>query len=403
MSSVKALLYTHKTLSNGEHPILIQIIKDRKRKTISLGHSCSEKLWDFKEGIPKMKHPNFKEISLLIDKKKAEAKTLVLNLEIEKRDYSLDEFGKKFKNKGKKTTVIKFTELLIANFLKADNVGNANAYKDAKRELVKFRNGIDFTFSDIDQSFLRKYEQYFRERKLKENSISVYFRSLRSIFNKAIAEGYAKRSDYPFEEFKISKFNTETQRRAISKAEIKLIENFETKEGLSLFNSKYYFLFSFYTMGMNFSDIAKLKWENISGDRVTYTRSKTGKKYSVKLLPPAIEIIDYYKNFKRDEFVFPILEKAIHQTAISIDNRIEKMTKATNKDLKEIAKQVKIEINLTTYVARHSWATILKRAGVSTSIISEGLGHHTEATTKIYLDSFENKTIDDANEVLMNL
>jgi len=156
-------------------------------------------------------------------------------------------------------------------------------------------------------------------------------------------------------------------------------------------------------MGMNFSDIAKLEWSNIDNDRVYYTRSKTGKNYNVKLLPPAIEILDHYRAIKTDKYVFPILNENIHKTAISIDNRIEKLNKQTNSDLKEIGKEKKIQLNLTTYVARHSWATILKRSGASTTQISEGLGHDTEKTTQTYLDSFENETLDKVNEMLMNL
>lgn len=403
MASVKALLYTHKTLKNGEHPILIQIIKDRKRKTISLGYSCPAKLWDFENGQPLKKHPNFKELDLLIDRKKAEAKTLVLNLENEKRDFTLSEFENKYRNRGKKITVLKFIDSLIENLKRSSKIGNSVVYKDLKRVLTIFRKGIDFSFSDIDQSFLRQLEQHFRESNLKDTSISVYFRTLRSVYNKAVKEGFAKKSDYPFEEYKISHFNTSTVKRAISIEDIKKIVEFKTIEGSTLFHSKNYFLFSFYAMGMNFYDLAKLEWSSISYDRIYYTRAKTGKNYNFKILQPALEILEYYKSSKVDSYVFPILEKDIHNTPSSIDNRIKKIRKQLNSDLKEIAKEIGISTSITSYVARHSWATILKRSGVSTSVISEGLGHKTEQTTQIYLDSFENETMDKANEILLSL
>ncbi|HKR04588.1 MAG TPA: site-specific integrase [Bacteroidia bacterium] len=403
MASIKVKLFEGKKLRNGEHPIVIQVIRDRKRKIISLGHSCSINLWDYKQGIPKKKHPNFKELSIKIGNAINDARKLQLNLENEKKDFTLNEFEQKFRNKNKKLTVLTFIDLIIQNLIKANKIGNADVYKYSRRELIKFMNGADFTFSEIDQSFLRKFEMFFQERGLMGNSIGLNFRTLRSIYNKAISEGYAKKSEYPFYEFKISKFNTETQRRAIQKTEISKIIKYHAKKTSITFHSKNYFLFSFYTRGMNFIDMAKLTWDNIIDDRIIYERSKTGKKQNVKLLMPALKILNYYKKLKKDKYVFPILNDSIHKTPLSINYRVEKMTKITNAGLKEIASDVGIKVNLTTYVARHSWATILKHEGVSTPIISEGLGHLTEETTQVYLDSFGNEILDNANEVLLNI
>ena len=403
MASIKAMLFTYKTLRNGEHPIVIQIIKDRKRKMISLGHSCHPNLWDFNTQIPLKKHPNYSTLKMLIESKKLEANKLNLIFENEQQEFTLSEFEKKFKNRGKKESVTRFIDTIVSNLVKTENIGNSNVYKDLKRELIKFIGERDFYFTEINYSFLRRFEQFFREKQIKETSISVYFRTLRSAYNKAIKEGYAKKETYPFHEYKISKFNTQTAKRALTKEDMKLIIDFPSIPGTSLFHSKNFFVFSFYTMGMNFSDISKLEWSNIDNDRVYYIRSKTGKNYNIKLLPPVIEILNHYRAIKTDKYVFPILNENTHKTAISIDNRIEKMNKQTNSDLKDIGKKLEIQLNLTTYVARHSWATILKRSGVSTSQISEGLGHDTEKTTQTYLDSFENETMDKANEILLSL
>ena len=128
---------------------------------------------------------------------------------------------------------------------------------------------------------------------------------------------------------------------------------------------------------------------------------KTGKEYNIKILPPALEILNYYLKNQSSDYIFPILSNLKHISAQQQKDRIKKVTKKINKDLKEIATLCDIGINLTTYVARHSWATILKKSGVSTSIISEAMKHDTEKTTQIYLDSFENDIIDEANMRLL--
>jgi integrase len=136
--------------------------------------------------------------------------------------------------------------------------------------------------------------------------------------------------------------------------------------------------------------------------RLKYIRAKTGKHYNIKILAPALEILNWYlEHYPESEYIFPILDQSKHKTATQKDNRITKISKEVNKDLKEIALKAEIDFNITFYVARHSWATILKRSGVSTSVISEAMKHDTERTTQIYLDSFENDILDEANENLL--
>lgn len=154
-------------------------------------------------------------------------------------------------------------------------------------------------------------------------------------------------------------------------------------------------------MGMNFSDMAKLKWNNIQEGRIIYKRSKTGKLFTIKILPPVQEILDQYKDHnKNSDYIFPILMRN-HQTPIQIKNRLKSGLRTLNKHLKNIGESVGIKKKLTSYVARHTWAIVMKKSGISTTIISEGLGHSNENITQVYLDSFENETLDKANELLL--
>lgn len=403
--STQVVLFTSKRLKNGEHPIMIRVIKDRKPKYFSIGESCHPNLWDTKNNCPKKAHPHKKELELKIDIKKNEVKKLLLDMENEKADFSLDEFGQKYKASNKRITLFSYLNELIEGLTKEGRMGYATSHKDLKRVLLAFRGGKDFQFSDIDHPFLRKFEQDCRIKNFKDNTIGVYVRTLRAVYNKAIKDGYAKKATYPFDDFKVARLRNETKKRAISKADVKKIEALQCVEHSRLFHSRHFFLFSFYCSGINFVDVALLQWSNFKeyGDKVilTYTRRKTDKNFVIQLLPPAIEILNFYKANKTGDYVFPYLDKEKHNTPLSIENRLHKTKTQVNRDLKELAQQAGIDETITTYVARHTFATTLKRQGVSTSKISELMGHDSEKTTQTYLDSFENDDLYEATKALL--
>ena len=148
--------------------------------------------------------------------------------------------------------------------------------------------------------------------------------------------------------------------------------------------------------GMSFIDMAYLRNRDIVNGRLTYARKKTGQKFSIKLTPEAEKIIKKYSyNDKPDGYVFQILDRKGYEY-LDYKNAL----RLTNKKLKILGEMAGCSIPISTYVSRHSWATIAKRAGIPTAVISEGLGHDSEKTTQIYLDSFENKVLDDANELI---
>jgi integrase len=152
---------------------------------------------------------------------------------------------------------------------------------------------------------------------------------------------------------------------------------------------------------MNFVDMMKLTWSDVSDGKIAYIRSKTSRPFIIKITPPVQDILDYYKaQAINTKYVFPIL---LHDdlTPQQAADRKKKVMKRFNKQLKEIAQILGINKNLSSYVARHSFATNMKFAGVSTGIISEALGHQTQEITEIYLKSFENSVIDDAVEKLL--
>ncbi|HXB40691.1 MAG TPA: site-specific integrase [Bacteroidia bacterium] len=404
MASIKVVLYTSKTLSTGEHPILLRVIQNRKVSYISTKASSTKELWDEEANLPKKKHPLYKQLLVLIDTKKAEANKLNLELETDNIDLSAKEIKRKLKKTTNSKSVFKYFDEIIARLEKTNRIGYANIFKSTKNSLVKFCPETEIEFNDITQSFLIRYEEDFLQRGVSLNSVFVFMRTFKTLINYARKEGVVKETYNPFKEISFTKYRrVKTQKRAISKKQIQKIGNLKLKPETSLFHSRNYFMFSFYNRGINFIDIAFLKWSSIKNNRLSYTRKKTKEQFTIGMLAPAIEIFNYYKKIyydNEDGYIFPILNST-HISARSIDNRIDRVLKIVNADLKEIAALAKIDEKLTTYVARHSYATIMRTSGISTAIISESMGHDSEKTTNIYLNSFGNKVIDEANKVIL--
>ena len=241
-----------------------------------------------------------------------------------------------------------------------------------------------------------------RSKNNRETTISLQFRTLRSAYNKAIQAKCARKSDYPFDDYKINKFDTSTQKRAIAKTEVlkftQEVPDLGKRQYVQL--SKDIFVFSYLCGGINFTDIANLTKANIIEGRLHYIRQKTGKKIKIGIPDEAMKIIEKYAPESKG-YLFPILDKKIHKTPLQKQNRIHKILAKVNKNLKLLAAELGVEANVTTYVARHSFASVLKKSGVSISLICEALGHSDLATTQIYLDSFDNEQIDEAMKNLL--
>lgn len=402
-ATINVVCYKWKILANGEYPLMLRICKDGKKKYQSLGISVLPRYWDFTRNKPKPNCPNKEYIQKIILDKQTELQQRVLEFNSEQKEYTtttlLNDKNKKFELK----TVCQFYQELIEQYKNNDKCGNRLIYKSSYNSLKVFtKNQLDIPFSAIDISWLNKYEKWLRSKCNKETTMSLMFRTLRSAYNKAIKAKCARKSDYPFDEYKINKFDTKTQKRAIAKTEVLKF----TKEVVTLVNRQYVqlskdiFIFSYLCGGINFTDIANLTKANITNGRIHYIRQKTGKLIKLGISEEAMQIIKKYESESKG-YLFPILNANIHKTPLQKQNRIHKMLGNVNKNLKLIAAQLNVDANMTTYVARHSFASVLKKSGVSIALISEALGHSDLSTTQVYLDSFDNEQIDTAMQNLL--
>jgi integrase len=396
MASVKLHLYKHKTLKDGSHPILIQVLKDRQRKTFSTGYSAKPDQWNIAQNIPSKKHPNHKLLAQNLKRKVVEIEDSILELENSGKSYNLDDVSKKVKKDNNNESLNDYVQKLTDRFVKQGKLGNARVYKFTKDTFLKYHSEPDVQLKEIDYSKVKGFEDYLLENGNKLNSVSVHLRTLRAIINRAIKDEIIEETSYPFK--KISIKSQKTRKRAVNKDVIKMVEELDVPQEENLQLWKDLFMFSFYNRGMNFVDMAFLKVKNIEGGRINYTRQKTGQQFSIKITDKAMAIIDRYNDLSDPEsYIFPIIYRKGNEY-LDYRNAMRLM----NKKLKKISEILNLDVPLTTYVSRHSWATIAKRSGIATAVISEGLGHESEETTQVYLDSFENDVLDDANELIIS-
>lgn len=373
---------------------MLRVTKDRKRKYVSLGISVNPENWDFSKNQPKAECPNREYIELLIADKLKEYSAKIVELKATNQEFTSTTLVEKVcVNRVNRKTVGDLFKAHINSLTSSGRKSYALSIKQLYNSLIEFNGHLDIPFSEMDIVWLRRYEAFLRRKGLAENTIGIRFRTLRSIYNVAIEEDAVSAELYPFKKLKVSKLHQETAKRALSKEDIERVLSYKSTNRYMRFPIDI-FAFTYYCGGINFVDIAHLTKANITDGRLIYKRQKTKKLIKIPLQPQAVALIEKYSS-DDSQYLFPILSD-FHKTDIQQANRIHKVISKVNERLKQIGKALNLPIALTTYVARHSQATVMKRAGVSTAVIREIMGHSSERVTQIYLDSFDNEQVDNA-------
>ena len=380
---------------------MLRIHKDGKRKLVSIGLSIHPQLWDFTKNEPKPKCPNKDLINKIILDKKAEYQKEILELNAEQKDYTASSLVENKKAKYEPKTVIDFYKELIQNFKDAGKTGNKSIYTNSLNSLKAFtHNKLNILFSDIDVDWLKRYEKWQRSNKNKETTISLQFRTLRSAYNKAIEAKATSAKSYPFKAFNINRFNTKTRKRSLSKEEIMRIITTETVNATYIRQlPRDIFKFSYLCAGIPFVDIANLTMENINRQNLSYVRQKTHGEVKGIIGKEAKEIIDKYAyHRKKAAYLFPIFDTRVHKTPQQKANRIHKVCAQINRELKELAQELEISDNLTTYQSRHTFGTLMVSAGVPMESISKMMGHTNIRTTQGYTKVTDDKISEDMDK-----
>ena len=388
---------------NGKSPLFLRFTHERKNKFISLGIAIFPEHWDNESQKISPDCPENSTLNSLIREKQGEYLKQIQRLEILEIEVNFDTlFGAKSKRIN--CTLQEFFTQTIDKLQLFGKHNTVSKYRSTL-SLLKQYHKIDIKFEDIDVTFIRDFEAFLRQNGNNNNTIATRISNLKAIYNKAVTEDIFIPVSNPFSKYKVGSLWTKTRKRAINKEDVLKLKELELSEGNSFYLhfARDIFLFSYYMAGINFKDIATLQYADIQNDRMHYSRSKTSKEMNCHIIPEAKRIIDkhFKPNSTDDDYIFPILNRNIHISEQQIHNRIHKVLGKVNTNLKTLSTKIGLKTPLTTYVARHTFATVLKRSGVNIAIISESLGHSDLATTQIYLDSFENSQIDAAMQHLL--
>jgi site-specific recombinase XerD len=396
MASITVYFKDSQQLKDGQYSIYLLIIKDRKKKYIKIGTSSKEH-WDIEKNLPAKKHPEYKELLIKIKQKESEANKLLLTWETDNVDFSADQVKQSLdSSKRKKVSVFTYFKNQIAKFKSANRLGYADVFNSTLKNLEKYRDGKDIDFLDVNKAFITDFVDFLKgqPKPLSDNAVFVYLRTFKTLLNYARADGAVKETYNPFKEVSFKKYRSiKTKKRAITGDKVKEIIKLKLEPETRLWHSKNYFLFSYYTMGTNFSDMASLTWDSLANDTLTYIRTKTKKEYNIPLNDKAKRILDVYRKVRKDNYIFPILSEDRHITPTQKRDRIKTELVHLNSDLRDIAAKAGITEKLTSYVARHTAATTLKRSGETVATIKELMGHDSERTTEIYLDQLDNSVL----------
>ena len=257
---------------------------------------------------------------------------------------------------------------------------------------MRFREDSDVLLDEFSSDLMMEYEAYMKAQDITMNTVSFYMRILRAVYNRAVEKGLKEQRN-PFRH--VYTGIDKTVKRAIPLKAIKQIKELDLSMNPSLEFARDMFLFSFYTRGMSFIDMAYLKKKDLQNGILSYRRRKTGQQLFIRWEKCMQEIVDKYQRNGTD-YLLPIINKVGNE-----QRQYRNALRLVNNKLKEIAIIVGLQVNLTMYVSRHSWASIAKNKNVPLSVISEGMGHDSEATTQIYLASLDNSLVDKANEMIL--
>jgi integrase len=385
-------LDTRRANFEGKYPLKLRIGYNRDRRYYGTDYHFGEKEWT--EQINGIKpRIEIKLIKEKIDSVLKKAETIIDEMEY----FSFEEFERKFFRKNTSNDLPSYFDNYINKLKKEGRIGTASSYECAKKSLLSFRDVI--LFRDITPEFLRKYESWMlrdREKKSSVATLGIYLRSLRAIVNEALKNDLISKQQYPFGKDKYQIPVGQNIKKAITIQEVEKIMKYQSMPNTFEDKSKDFWLLSYLCNGVNMKDICRWKVKNLQKDKIVFYRAKTErtsrkpKPIVVMLTAEVRRIIKKWSTNSQDpkSYLFPILPK---DCSPELEKKIEsQFIQTTNKNMKRIAAELKLSNkNLTTYVARHSYSTILKRSGVPISYISESLGHSDLRTTESYLDSFE--------------
>ena len=396
MATVK-IKFRASSVAGKEGTLYYHIIHQRKLRWISTDYHVYPEEWNARKSSVIVSNSNNRQAHLQliqsqIDWEMKQMQCIIHDKEMDGVSYSVDDLANEIQQLPTSQSVFTFFRQQIAKKEQMQCVGTKNNYTNAVNRFIEFRNQKDLTFSQMTADMMEMYQAWLWNRGVGQNTVSFYLRTLRTLHHKAVEAGQATSNDIFAH---VQTANVRTAKRAISVKDIRKIEKLELQIGSSIDKARDLFLLSFYLRGMAFVDMAFLKKSDLKCGMVSYNRRKTHQKLNIEWIKPMQAIIDKYAEQTKDSpYMLPILTGK----ETSPYTQYRKVEYNTNYNLKKIGKMIGLKIPLTTYVARHTWASIALHMNIPIATISEGMGHNSYKTTQIYLESIDVATINEANK-----
>ena len=396
MTSVR-VKFRESTVSGKEGGLYFQFIHNRKTKLITTRFRLFPSEWDARllivvtENADNERAAYLQNIKEGVEAEIRQVRALIAMLE-KRGGYTTKELAECYVDNSFNGYFFSFISHQVRMLKEAGQAKTASIYETVQRSFSRFRHGEDIWINKIDGSLMRQYEMYLKSNGVGLNSISCYMRALRATYYKAVQKGLAV-SRNPFKE--VYTGIEKTAKRAVNEEVITALIKLDLSEFPRLQFARDLFMFSFYTRGMSFVDMANLRQSNLKNGYILYARSKTKQMLTIKIERCIDDIIKRYHHATIGEYVLPICNTQNQDYSSHL--------RTYNKRLKRLSEMLGLGKTLSSYVARHSWATIALRKGISVQVISEGMGHEDEKTTRIYLASLDQSVIDNANAQIIAL
>ena len=384
-------------MNGKEGGLYFQIIHNRVVRQLNTDYKVFAEEWDA-ESESVIVSGNRSNLLLSIQERLAwdiaRLEKVIRQLETERRRFTADDVITMFHKLTKESSLFTFMHGVIAQLKQLGKVRTSETYTASLNSFMAFRDEQDVPLDGISSDMMLMYEAYLKARGVRMNTISFYMRNLRAVYNRAVERGLTEQKN-PFRH--VYTGVDKTAKRAIPVKAIKALKELDLSMKPSLDFARDMFMFSFYTRGMSFVDMAYLRKSDLQNGILTYRRRKTGQELTIKWEKCMAEIFAKYPDNQTD-YMLPIIKEKENERK-QYDNALH----LVNYRLKDLSKMLKLQRPLTMYVARHSWASAAKAKHVPLSVISEGMGHDSEATTQIYLASLETSVVDKANKMILGL
>ena len=376
--------------------IYYQVTHCRRTRQITTKLRVKPSEWNSDEERMRTSAPNSTMVQNQIDSDVALLRRIICEYDNCNKEYKIEDIISRYKSAEINISVLDYMQTQVEQLRASNRLGTAQNYEKTMRSFRRFLDHIRLPISALSEQVITDYNAFLIQRGLVRNSVSFYMRVMRAIYNKAVRQRLVEQQ-HPFTE--VYTGIDHTRKRAVSESIITQLYRIELEPCSPLAMCRDIFIFSYCTRGMAFIDIAYLKRSDIQNGAICYARRKTGQLLTIRIEPCIQRIIDRYAD-PNSPYIFPILKTMEvaeayeqYQYALNTHNRL----------LGRLSTMLGCGCRLTSYTARHSWATAARNHNVPISVISQGMGHTSEQTTQIYLTMLENSVIDEANRGIIGL